>query len=62
MESKKNNTNNKPRTRWDGKKITTDKQWQFNDSGAIAPQVCDESKLWGAIEEYKRYTNNYEYF
>lgn len=59
MENKKNG---KPRTRWDRKKITTDKQWQFNDSGARAPQVCDENKLWGAIEEYKRYTNNYEYY
>lgn len=59
MENKKND---KPRTRWDRKKITTDKQWQFNDSGARAPQVCNESKLWGAIEEYKRYSSNYEYY
>lgn len=62
MENKKNTNNQSKRPRWDGKKITTAKQWQFNDSGTVAPQICDESKLWGAIEEYKRYTNNYEYY
>ena len=62
MENKKNTNNQSKRPRWDGKKITTAKQWQFNDSGTVAPQICDESKLQGAIEEYKRYTNNYEYY
>ena len=38
--------------RWNGKVITTDRQWVNNDHGALEPMSASYDKIWGAVRDY----------
>ena len=38
--------------RWDGKVITTGRQWANNADGALAVSTYSEVKLWDAVRDY----------
>lgn len=38
--------------RWDGKVITTGRQWANNADGALAVSTYSEAKLWDAVRDY----------
>ena len=38
--------------RWDGKVITTAKQWNNNCAGAMEVPSCDMGKVWDAVRDY----------
>ena len=38
--------------RWDGKVITTGRQWANNANGALAVPAYSEAKLWDAVRDY----------
>lgn len=37
---------------WNGKVITTSKQWVNNDYGSRAVDSCEMSKVWDAVRDY----------
>ena len=38
--------------RWNGKVITTGRQWANNADGALAVSTYSEVKLWDAVRDY----------
>lgn len=38
--------------RWNGKVITTSKQWINNDHGALEPMSSSYEKIWNAVRDY----------
>lgn len=38
--------------RWNGKVITTAKQWNNNCDGAREPAEASYDKIWGAVRDY----------
>lgn len=38
--------------RWNGKVITTSKQWMYNADGAMAVSDYSTDKLWSAVRDY----------
>lgn len=40
--------------RWNGKVITTSKQWANNADGAIAPMETSLDKIWDAVNDYRQ--------
>ena len=38
--------------RWDGKVITTGRQWANNADGALVVSTYSETKLWDAVRDY----------
>lgn len=38
--------------RWNGKVITTGRQWANNADGALAVSTYSEAKLWDAVRDY----------
>ena len=38
--------------RWNGKVITTGRQWTNNADGALAVSTYSEAKLWDAVRDY----------
>lgn len=39
--------------RWNGKVITTGRQWTENADGAIAPMESSYEKIWDAVKDYR---------
>lgn len=39
--------------RWDGKVITTSKQWENNDSGSRAVSAYSFDKIFDAVKDYQ---------
>ena len=39
--------------RWNGKVITTSRQWTENASGAIEPSNYNYSQIWDAVKDYQ---------
>ena len=39
--------------RWNGKVITTNKQWLFNDSGSRSVSNYDSDRIWDAVRDYQ---------
>ena len=42
------------RKRWNGKVITTGRQWTENADGAIAPMETSLDKIWDAVNDYRQ--------
>lgn len=40
--------------RWNGKVITTGRQWTENADGAIAPMEASFDKIWDAVKDYRQ--------
>ena len=38
--------------RWNGKVITTGRQWAENAHGALEPMSASYNKIWGAVRDY----------
>jgi hypothetical protein len=38
--------------RWNGKVITTGRQWTENAHGALEPMGASYDKIWGAVRDY----------
>ena len=38
--------------RWNGKVITTGRQWAENAHGALEPMSASYDKIWGAVRDY----------
>ena len=38
--------------RWDGKVITTARQWSNNADGAAAVDTCSMDRVWSAVRDY----------
>ena len=44
--------NKAAKKRWNGKVITTSKQWNFNADGAREVDSYETSKIWDAVRDY----------
>ena len=44
--------NKAQKKRWNGKVITTSKQWINNDYGALEPMSSSYEKIWDAVRDY----------
>lgn len=40
--------------RWNGKVITTSRQWEHNADGALAPAETSLDKIWDAVNDYRQ--------
>jgi len=45
--------NKKQRKRWNGKVITTGRQWSNNADGSMAANSYDTSKIWDSVRDYR---------
>ena len=43
--------------KWNGKVITTGRQWTENADGAIAPMETSFDKIWEAVNDYRQSKN-----
>lgn len=39
--------------RWNGKVITTGRQWAENAHGALEPMTASYEKIWDAVKDYQ---------
>jgi hypothetical protein len=54
MEREINREAREQKKRWNGKVITTSRQWTENASGAREPDSYTYSQIWDAVKDYQK--------